>query len=119
MRDRLWTVPVALVLLATLGVGCAPMAASTAIATAAEELQKADEVESEKFAPYSYWLSRAYLRKAKITNGYSEFSIAQQYAVRARELASKAQADARETKLRRKILRERLKRRDTHKKGAP
>ena len=119
MHDRLWKVPVSLVLLAALGVGCAPMAASTAIATAAEEMQKAAEVQSEKFAPYSYWLSRAYLRKAKTTNGYSEFSIAQQYAVRARELASKAQADAREAKLRQKILLERLKRRDSHKKGTP
>ena len=94
------------------GSSCAPFNASSAIRQAETQLTRALKVRADKFAPYEYTRAKSYLRKAKLTEGYSEFGAAQQYGILARDWARKAFREAKENRLKRKILRRRLKQRD-------
>jgi hypothetical protein len=69
---------------------CAPLNASTAIAGADEVLEAAKQSEAETLAPYSYWMAVAYLHKARLTEGYSEFGAAERFAIRAKDLAQES-----------------------------
>ena len=92
--------------------GCAPMNASSAIREAETQLDGAQKARADKYAPYLYFMAHSYLEKAKLTEGYSEFGAAEQYGLRAKDLAAKASTEARENRLRQKILNQRLKQRD-------
>lgn len=98
--------------------GCAPLNASTAIREAEAHMDKARAAGADKAAPYEYFLARAYLIKAKRTEGYSEFGIAEQYGLQAKDYALKAMSEARENLLRQKILNERLQKKN-HQGGRP
>ena len=98
--------------------GCAPLNASTAIREAEAHMEKARTAGADKAAPYEYYLARAYLIKAKRTEGYSEFGIAEQYGLQAKDYALKAISEARENMARQKILNQRL-RKKNHQGGRP
>ena len=116
------TVPVTVLLLLVVGFGllaggCAPMTSSSAIHNAESALEAAEKEDAPRHARYTYWLARAYLRKAKLADGYSEFRGAEQFAIEAREIAVKAVADAKQSKLNQKILEERMRRKAPSKSG--
>ena len=91
---------------------CSPMVSSSAIREASTQLEVAERNRADKYAPYLYYMAHSFLFKAKLTEGYSEFGAAEQYALRAKDLASRASVEARENRLRQKILNQRLKQRD-------
>lgn len=86
---------------------CAPLNASTAIREAETHMDQARRQNADTYAPYEYYSALAYLTKAKKTEGYSEFGIAEQYGVKAKELAIKALAQARDNRMKQKLLKER------------
>ena len=91
---------------------CAPLSTSSAVREAEAQVFKAKKEGAAKYAKYEYYSAVYYLRKAKLTEGYSEFGVAQQYSTRAKEMAMKAQTEAKENRLREQILKKRLKQRD-------
>lgn len=93
------------------------MSASSAVHEAETQLHHARKVRADKFAPYYYYMAHSLLVKAKLTEGYSEFGAAEQYGIRAKDLAVKAASEARENRLREKILNQRLKERDRAREG--
>ena len=88
------------------------MASTSAIREASTQLEVAERNRADKYAPYSYYMAHSFLHKAKLTEGYSEFGAAEEYARRAKDLANRAAVEARENRLRQKILNQRLKQRD-------
>ncbi len=99
----------ALFLVAAGASGCGPVNANTAVNDAETWLDEAKKARAHRLAPYSYWLAVSYLQKAKVTEGYSEFQAAEEFALRAREHAENATKEAREERERQQILQERLK----------
>ena len=91
---------------------CSPMASTSAIREASTQLEVAERNRADKYAPYLYAMAHSFLHKAKLTEGYSEFGAAEEYARRAKDLANRAAVEARENRLRQKILNQRLKQRD-------
>jgi len=91
---------------------CSPMASSSAVREASTQLEVAERNRADKYAPYLYYMAHSFLHKAKLTEGYSEFGAAEQFAKRAKDLAGRAAVEARENRLRQKILNQRLKQRD-------
>ena len=55
----------------------------TTIREAESHMDQARRQSADTYAPYEYYMALAYLTKAKKTDGYSEFGIAEQYGVRA------------------------------------
>lgn len=89
--------------------GCAPLNASTAIGEAESAEDQAKLAMAHRNAPYEFYMAKAYLHKAKKTDGYSEYNISEIYAKRARGLYAKAVQQARENVMRLKVLQQRTK----------
>lgn len=98
------TLLIAVILLGIAAPGCSPLNASTAIREAEVALVKAEEQGAPEHAKYEYWMAREYLRKAKLTEGYSEFQIATQYATRSQGYANQAVKSARDNREKLKII---------------
>ncbi len=54
----------------------------------------AERVDAEKYAPYEYWGSKAYLDQSKVMMGYSEYERSFDYGDRATQLANEAKKKA-------------------------
>lgn len=84
-------------------IGCGPIHATSAIGAAEAAIIQAEEAEAPRLAPYHYWLSRAYLRKAKQVEGHAQFQVSERFADVARSEAEKAALTALERSLKTKI----------------
>jgi len=84
-------------------VACGPIHTTSAIGAAEAAIVQAEEAEAPRLAPYHYWLSRAYLRKAKQVEGYARFEASERFADEARTEAEKAALTALERSLKTKI----------------
>ncbi len=89
----------ALALLASVA-SCGPLSAMTTISDAEDALEDAEAADAQQLAPYWYWMSMAYLRKAKTTEGYAEYEASNGFARKAVDLARQATVEAGEQKLR-------------------
>ena len=92
-----------LLLLALSASGCGPVVASTAVGRAEAAIKKAEKVKAHELAPYSYWLADSYLRKAKLTEGYSEFAASERFANQAAHFAEECVEEAEREKDRLKL----------------
>ena len=79
--------------------GCGPITAASKISDAREQLQKAEELEAPKYAPFEYQGAFLYLEKAREEEGYSYYQDAVALARKAFALALESQRKAQETKL--------------------
>lgn len=114
-RLRTWALLACM--LGTFAPACSPMASTSAIREASAQLEVAEQSRADKYAPYLYYSAKHFLTKAKLTEGYSEFGAAEEYARRAKDLANRSAVEARENRLRQKILNQRLKQRDKVRRG--
>lgn len=74
--------------------GCGPIQASNAIGMSKANIQEAADSGAEKYARYEYFKALAFLAQARLKNGYGEYQIARNYALRASDLAKEARATA-------------------------
>ena len=96
-----------LLLLSVGASGCAAVGASTAVARAEAAIKGAERVKAHELAPYSYWLADSYLRKAKLTEGYSEFKASERFAKQAARFARQCIDEAEQERARQKLREER------------
>ena len=64
----------------------------------------AEKAKAHELAPYSYWLAVSYLEKAKLTEGYSEFSASEDFALQAAQYATSCIDEAEQALERQKLL---------------
>ncbi len=83
---------------------CGPIAASTAVGQAEEAIKQAEVAKAHELAPYSYWLAVSYLEKAKLTEGYSEFSASEDFALQSAQYAINCIDEAEQAMARQKLL---------------
>ena len=93
-----------LLLFGVSGAACGPMTASTAVGQAESAIKAAESVKAHELAPYSYWLAVSYLEKAKLTEGYSEFSASEDFALQAAQYAITCIDEAEQAQARQKLL---------------
>ena len=83
---------------------CGAMGASTAVGKAELAIKEAEKAKAHELAPYSYWLAVSYLEKAKLTEGYSEFSASEDFAKQATQYAMNCVDEAEQALARQKLL---------------
>ena len=83
---------------------CGPVTASTAVGQAEAAIKEAERAKAHELAPYSYWLAVSYLEKAKLTEGYSEFSASEDFALQAAQYAITCIDEAEQALARQKLL---------------
>ncbi len=96
-------------MLALSAYGCGPIRAGSAVIEAEEAVRVAEDADAIRLAPYQYWLSKSYLEKAKLTEGYADFDTAESFAEEAVRQAVRALDAARTAAHAQKILDERMK----------
>ncbi|MGM0574811.1 MAG: DUF4398 domain-containing protein [Myxococcota bacterium] len=92
-------------------VGCAPIHASHAIDDAETRMEEARRADAPHLAPYPWWLARAYLDKAKRTEGYAEHEGARELAREAAVHFEQATNQARQERKRQELRKQRLQKR--------
>lgn len=80
------------------------MTAGTAVGQAEAAIKQAEQANAHELAPYSYWLAVSYLEKAKLTEGYSEFSASEDFALQAAQYAITCVDEAEQALARQKLL---------------
>ena len=103
-RARIVVSLLMLLLFGAAGAACGPMAASTAVGQAEEAIKQAEKANAHDLAPYSYWLAVSYLEKAKLTEGYSEFSASEDFALQSAQYAINCIDEAEQAQARQKLL---------------
>lgn len=103
-RARTVLISVLFFLVGAVGTACGPVTASTAVGTAEAAIKKAERAKAHELAPYSYWLAVSYLEKAKLTEGYSEFSASEDFADQATQYAMACIDEAEQALARQKLL---------------
>ena len=101
---RTAVISLSLFLFCGVGAGCGPVTASTAVGKAEAAIKEAERAKAHEMAPYSYWLAVSYLEKAKLTEGYSEFSASEDFALQAAEYAIACIDEAEQALERQKLL---------------
>jgi hypothetical protein len=74
--------------------GCGPTRSTTLIIEAAAELAAAGTAQAGGSAPYEFVAAEEYLHKAREEQSYSEFEVAEDLAIKARDCARVARAKA-------------------------
>jgi len=85
------------------------MGATTAVGKAEMAIQAAEVSQAHELAPYSYWLAVSYLKKAKLTEGYSEFEASEDFAVQAADYIEACIEEAQQELDRKRLLEARTK----------
>ena len=103
-RARTCLLSLFLCLFVGVAAGCGPVTASTAVGKAEAAIKQAERAKAHELAPYSYWLAVSYLEKAKLTEGYSEFSASDDFATQAAQYAVACMDEAQQALERQKLL---------------
>lgn len=103
-RARIAVSLLLLLLFGAAGAACGPMTAGTAVGQAEAAIKQAEQANAHELAPYSYWLAVSYLEKAKLTEGYSEFSASEDFALQAAQYAINCVDEAEQALARQKLL---------------
>jgi hypothetical protein len=83
----------ALLALCTLA-GCGPIQSTAALIDADVALEAARTAGAAQNSPYEFTLAEAYLNKAREVSGYAQYEAATKYAARARSLGDEARKNA-------------------------
>jgi hypothetical protein len=70
-----------------LAMGCGPVQSTYLILSAQAELDGARAAQADRYAPYEYTAANQYLDKAREEQGYAEFGASVDFAYKAKELA--------------------------------
>lgn len=85
-------------LLATLAVvalaGCGPVRSTAALMDADVAIEAARAAGAPQSAPYEFTAAQAYLEKAREVSGYARYEAAERFAARARDLGNEARKNA-------------------------
>lgn len=77
---------------ALLFMACGPVKTNMLFSDVDELMAEADQLDAANkvSSTYYYWAAKEHLSKARLTHGYSEFDASENFAKKARELASQA-----------------------------
>jgi len=74
--------------------GCGPIRSTAALIDADVAVEAARTAGAPEASPYEFTLAEAYLNKAREVSGYAQYEAAARYAVRARDLGDEARKNA-------------------------
>jgi hypothetical protein len=74
--------------------GCGPIQSTAALIDADVAIEAARAAGAPQGSPYEFTLAEAYLNKAREVSGYAQYEAATRYAARARDLGNEARKNA-------------------------